>query len=335
MSCIKTWSPVVAVFLLIGVLWYGYFHTHWRKEVTTGASIPTGILLEVIFFHVFLALLLVTYFRAMFAKPGTIPNTPQWKLSGADGAKYETVTVETKRTGQRRHCKWCAKYKPDRTHHCRVCNACVLKMDHHCIFINNCVGFYNHKFFFLLIIYTWCILALMVGTMIPDIKDLNSSMTTWDTFVALFTFSLAVILLLVFTVFDGLHIYLMLKGMTTIEYCEKNFRNPSTKSNMYSRGCFGNVRAVLGNNPLFWLVPFGRPRSNGLSFPTRDLGRLQVDLEANRSNRSSMRSMEDRTERESLLKSQASRSQPMSRKISGDFSAISTSGESEHVERRY
>lgn len=47
---------------------------------------------------------------------------------------------ETKRVGARRHCKWCEKNKPDRSHHCRQCRRCVLKMDHHCPWIYNCVG---------------------------------------------------------------------------------------------------------------------------------------------------------------------------------------------------
>lgn len=50
-------------------------------------------------------------------------------------------------------CKKCDSPKPPRTHHCSICNTCILKMDHHCPWINNCVGFYNHRYFFLYMVY--------------------------------------------------------------------------------------------------------------------------------------------------------------------------------------
>ncbi|XP_044010515.1 palmitoyltransferase ZDHHC16A isoform X2 [Aphidius gifuensis] len=51
-------------------------------------------------------------------------------------------------------CKKCIKPKPPRTHHCSICQKCVLKMDHHCPWLNNCVGHYNHRHFFLYMIFT-------------------------------------------------------------------------------------------------------------------------------------------------------------------------------------
>lgn len=50
-------------------------------------------------------------------------------------------------------CKKCDSPKPPRTHHCSICNKCILKMDHHCPWLNNCVGFYNHRYFFLYMVY--------------------------------------------------------------------------------------------------------------------------------------------------------------------------------------
>lgn len=54
---------------------------------------------------------------------------------------------------RRRYCLMCNIFKPERCHHCSACNRCVLNMDHHCPWINNCVGFWNRKFFLLLLIY--------------------------------------------------------------------------------------------------------------------------------------------------------------------------------------
>lgn len=54
----------------------------------------------------------------------------------------------------------CNVFKPERCHHCSACNRCVLNMDHHCPWINNCVGFWNRKYFLLLLIY------VMIGTYI-------------------------------------------------------------------------------------------------------------------------------------------------------------------------
>ncbi|XP_014256493.1 palmitoyltransferase ZDHHC16A [Cimex lectularius] len=50
-------------------------------------------------------------------------------------------------------CKKCIAPKPPRAHHCSVCNKCVLKMDHHCPWLNNCVGHYNHRYFFMYMVF--------------------------------------------------------------------------------------------------------------------------------------------------------------------------------------
>ncbi|XP_073997906.1 palmitoyltransferase ZDHHC16A isoform X1 [Rhodnius prolixus] len=50
-------------------------------------------------------------------------------------------------------CRKCIAPKPPRTHHCSVCNKCILKMDHHCPWLNNCVGHYNHRYFFMYMVF--------------------------------------------------------------------------------------------------------------------------------------------------------------------------------------
>jgi hypothetical protein len=162
---------VVAV---IAVLYVTYVFFHCVRLLQRGA---TGVDLELqqkgtwqLASFLFLStMLLICYVRSILVSPGEIPDSKDWMYYGEapeETGGAATVSLhETKQTGERRHCKWCTKYKPDRAHHCRVCRTCILKMDHHCPWIYNCVGQRNHKFFFLLLFYTVLTLHLIVYTM--------------------------------------------------------------------------------------------------------------------------------------------------------------------------
>merc|ERR1719356_649885 len=54
--------------------------------------------------------------------------------------------------------------------------------------------------------------------------------------------------------------------MTTIEFCEKSMKRTGYDTSVYDRGVLGNVRAVLGDNPLLWLLPCAPPSGDGLYF---------------------------------------------------------------------
>jgi len=75
--------------------------------------------------------------------------------------------------------------------------------------------------------------------------------------------------------FLAFHTYLMFGGMTTIEFCEKNStRRPGMpmaprRGSNYDRGFLGNVQAVLGPQPLLWLLPICPPDGDGMSFPIK------------------------------------------------------------------
>eukprot|EP00916_Digyalum_oweni_P004054 GHVL01007210.1.p1 GENE.GHVL01007210.1~~GHVL01007210.1.p1 ORF type:complete len:257 (+),score=43.18 GHVL01007210.1:626-1396(+) len=116
-------------------------------------------IIEICVFHVIFLLVLYNYILCLTTEPGSIPNTQEWNrhdnlnITGNENItenndnsikinKLLPIVHEYKNSGERRYCKWCCLYKPDRSHHCRVCRKCVLKMDHHCPWVHNCIGFF-------------------------------------------------------------------------------------------------------------------------------------------------------------------------------------------------
>mmetsp|Transcript_6208 Transcript_6208/g.11927 ORF Transcript_6208/g.11927 Transcript_6208/m.11927 type:complete len:376 (-) Transcript_6208:57-1184(-) len=287
--------PVAFVCCNIIGLWaiYMFFHCIPLLNDTANPNNQSLGLIECIIFNIISFFLVICYIRCILEHPGTIPDkevigdniweyVPQDSRTGPDIVGLNLQ--ETKRSGDRRHCKWCAKYKPDRCHHCRVCRMCILKMDHHCPWIYNCVGYRNHKYFFLLLFY--CVLAthMITWTMLDSVKNSVDADTPFvKMFLLLFGETLAAFLGLLLTAFWIFHIWLMLKAMTTIEFCEKSMKRAGYDSSIYDCGFCGNIRAVLGDNMLLWLCPCSPPSGDGLSFVTEETPlRITKDMEAGR-----------------------------------------------------
>jgi hypothetical protein len=238
-------------------------------------------------------MLLICYIKSILAHPGEIPNDDtQWDYMGEDAgnsafSRAPLSLQEMKKSGERRHCKWCGKYKPDRCHHCRVCQTCILKMDHHCPWIYNCVGFYNYKYFFLLLFYTVLALHLIVWSMAESvIRCIDEPATPFLTmFLTFFGETLAGFLAIFVTIFFCFHIWLICKAMTTIEFCEKSLPKKESEvkkgydSSVYDLGVCGNFRSVLGPNMFLWPWPCGLPTGDGLNFVS-DETRLTKDMES-------------------------------------------------------
>jgi len=106
-------------------------------------------------FHILFFMLLWSLVQSMTTDPGQVPVF--WGFHLGD--------PENKR---RRYCLMCNVFKPERCHHCSMCNRCVLNMDHHCPWINNCVGFWNRKYFMLLLIYVLLTTFYVLVTMSAD-----------------------------------------------------------------------------------------------------------------------------------------------------------------------
>jgi len=281
--------PVAFVSSLIFLLYFIYMEYHCLPRWESGRNRGTT-LVQMLVFNIVTGLLVMCYLWCIMVHPGTIPDKeedPAWEYVQQDqrAAQSDPALLnpqEWKRSGDRRQCKWCAKYKPDRCHHCRICRTCILKMDHHCPWIYNCVGFKNHKYFFLLLLYSAIDCNMIVWTMFGSVREAMDLRTPFlEMFLLLFGQTLACFLGFVVSAFFTFHVYLMMRSMTTIEYCEKSCKRAGYDTNAYDRGPFGNIKAVLGENPLLWLLPVSLPPGRGLSFVTEDM-RLSKDMEVGR-----------------------------------------------------
>lgn len=264
--------PILFVAGIIAMLWVIYVMYHLLPVLEQQRN--RGLVQFVVFDAAF-AMLCISYARCIMTHPGSIPeDDAQWEFVAKELRSKDPVAAdpkESKRSGDRRSCKWCLKYKPDRTHHCRVCQECILKMDHHCPWIYNCVGFGNHKYFFLFVMYSCMTTNLIIWTMFESLRDAMAPETPYvRMFCLLFGETLASLLCFLVTLFLCFHVWLMMKCMTTIEFCEKNAQKSSVNQSAYSRGVYGNICAVLGDNPLLWFLPCSTPSGDGLHWIRED-----------------------------------------------------------------
>jgi len=238
--------------------------------------------LEFLVFHILTAMVVICYLRAIFTTAGTIPDGDRhWDYQAEDAMAsfLPSFLKETKRSGDRRHCKWCSKFKPDRTHHCRVCRTCTLKMDHHCPWIYNCVGYYNYKYFFLLLLYSALDCHLMTITMAETVVRTTEVPTPFfSMFLVFFAATLAAFLGLLITLFFGFHCYLIVNAMSTIEFCEKHLPKgdgSETQNDLYDAGIYSNIKSALGDQALLWLLPISGPSGDGINFASVPISQQQ------------------------------------------------------------
>ncbi|CAD51645.1 palmitoyltransferase DHHC7 [Plasmodium falciparum NF54] len=270
--------PVFFIFIVLLGIYLIYIMYHCLpliykdyKKVYLKYDLKRGII-EMGVFHFCLIMYLINYILSIIVSPGSIPDTEEWSLNDFqenNNINMENILLEKKKSGERRHCKWCCKYKPDRTHHCRVCKSCILKMDHHCPWIYNCVGYNNHKYFMLSLIYCSITTVFVSITMFTSVRNAikNGETPFNEMFLLLFGETLNSFLSLIVTCFLFFHIWLLINAMTTIEFCEKqtNYQNQSY-SKYYNKGFYKNFKDVFGESPFLWFLPIDNRKGDGIYF---------------------------------------------------------------------
>ena len=180
-------------------------------------------------------LLNISYTVAVFTDPGSPLKA---RKDDSKGGKYsvlptsepsagmrslDTITVSS--TGGARYCKKCQVPKPDRTHHCSTCKRCVLKMDHHCPWLATCLGLHNYKAFVLFCTYTslfcWVCFVSTGFWIWVEVFESRQYLSEFAPVQVIILAVLAGIIGVVITGFTAWHIYLCVRGQTTIECLEK------------------------------------------------------------------------------------------------------------------
>lgn len=256
----------------IVTIWSVYVFLHLTPLLNNAETLHKGIQ-QTIISQFLVAMLLICLLRAILTHPGTTPDTPDWRMGGTADSSKMPVTREVKLSGERRHCKWCLKYKPDRCHHCRLCKSCILRMDHHCPWIMNCVGWRNHKFFFLLVVYAVLTCAYVFATELETVQaSMDRDMPNSHRFLLVLGLTLSVIMGTLLILFLCFHTWLMFNGMTTIEHCERRqIETPDEVSN-YDLGTYGNLKQCLGPRPLLWFLPLDPPQGDGMTYQVNKPG---------------------------------------------------------------
>jgi hypothetical protein len=192
----------------------------------------------------------------------------------------------------------CNVFKPERCHHCSACNRCVLNMDHHCPWINNCVGFWNRKYFLLLLIYVLIMTyftaafaaydfyqAILWGINTKIFSTNNPELGT--KVIIMMGYCLNLVVAGLMSAFLKFHLLLATENKTTIENLDK-LGKPF--QSVYDVGRSKNWKQIFGNNP--WLYPFpifcgsGKPIGDGIYWPTiqseQELAQRQSQMAAER-----------------------------------------------------
>jgi len=222
--------------------------------LSRGSSIKLAMLLSVYFS---LGLLwIVSYARAFFADPGSVPDRFRTPYKGPVDDNMEEY-----------YCVICNCYKPPRTHHCRRCGRCVLRMDHHCKWLVNCVGLKNYKYFFLAVLYSVLGVLYMLVLSFCRIAIIKFTLR-FEIFILIFGTMVLSIHLIISGYLLLRHIHFISKNVTTIEwFCCKGVGI----GHSFNLGFRKNWQQIMGIIPLL-LLPINTISDDGTSYSPTNWG---------------------------------------------------------------
>ncbi|KAJ5066559.1 palmitoyltransferase [Anaeramoeba ignava] len=246
------WLPPIILILLVVLTYYPLVET---DKLITQHHYLTGTILNILY-HFFLFMYLITLILSVLTNPG-------------DSRKItKSIDIENGIIGEKRFCKVCNIYKPNRAHHCSICKRCVLKMDHHCPWISNCVGFFNYKYFILFLIYSFLISAtaatiVIISFFMPQNDEISPLIIIGSVIAMIIGFSFVITLI----PFIAYHLALLAENMTTIEDSKTKKDN---EKHIWDLGLKNNLKQVLGENYLLWFLPtYISVKGDGFNFEHR------------------------------------------------------------------
>ncbi|KAF0688574.1 Aste57867_19819 [Aphanomyces stellatus] len=142
-------------------------------------------------------------------------------------------------------CRHCDAGQPPRSHHCHSCRSCVLEMDHHCVWVNNCIGYFNYRFFWRFLLFTWLACAMVAAGAAAPSRAAPPDDWSSKCFVS-FPFVLCLCIGLVVFGLWLWHVYLVLTGQTSIDAIVR-YRMKLKPKNVTWPCMQSNVSRLLGH----------------------------------------------------------------------------------------
>lgn len=228
----------------------------------------------------------LTYTHSQYGSVQKSMQSPHYVLYSSDLCCFRSCYIQANyrhlnSLSEWRYCSWCECNAPPRSFHCHVCKVCILRRDHHCIFTGNCIGYNNHRYYMLLLLYTW------VASIYSNVMNFNYIWYTvgdfsfvallklifpffsWIIrqidFITMVTTALLLLSIAVSVTITALMVYHLQNayfGQITYERSHKIFK--------YNIGWKNNVKAVFGKSWKFgWICPLisSELPHNGQTFP--------------------------------------------------------------------